>query len=172
MTGNPSVVVIGATSVPWFVDPVVVHKFSCRIHVGLPDQSERVEILKKKLGPDGIDFDEQQFHALATKCDGFVADDIERAVVNDWRAQLQVSISSTRFRKIMLRDKEWYCACSPDDEGAERIGYSEIQSRFYPGPTTYMRMEKAIEDGRQLVNMTRFDADKHVRWSEKAFWGS
>ena len=57
MSRYPKVVVVGATRLPWLLDRAVLRNLKSRVHLGLPDQSELVEILKKKLSIDGANID-------------------------------------------------------------------------------------------------------------------
>lgn len=69
------VVVIGATNVPWEIDPAFRRRFERRIYIPLPDREARTEIFK--IHTKGIELDEDvDFELLADLTEGFSGADI------------------------------------------------------------------------------------------------
>ncbi len=69
------VVVIGATNVPWEIDPAFRRRFERRIYIPLPDREARVEVFK--IHVRGVDLAEDvDFELLADLTENFSAADI------------------------------------------------------------------------------------------------
>ena len=49
MTEHNNVCIIGTTNLPWQLDPAFVRRFSEKVHVGLPTEDVRLEIIKQRL---------------------------------------------------------------------------------------------------------------------------
>ncbi len=69
------VVVIGATNVPWEIDPAFRRRFERRIYIPLPDRDARIEVFK--IHVRGVDLSEDvDFELLADLTENFSAADI------------------------------------------------------------------------------------------------
>lgn len=74
---NKNVLVLGATNLPWALDPAVRRRFERRIYIPLPDQVAREYLLRSKLkGLDGNLTDPDIEH-IAKQTDGYSGSDIE-----------------------------------------------------------------------------------------------
>lgn len=47
---NDGVLVLGATNMPWEIDPAARRRFTKRIYIRLPDKNARICIIKSNLG--------------------------------------------------------------------------------------------------------------------------
>ena len=74
---NQNVLVLGATNLPWALDPAVRRRFERRIYIPLPDQVARQYLVRSKLkGLDG-NLNEADIEDIANKTDGYSGSDIE-----------------------------------------------------------------------------------------------
>jgi vacuolar protein-sorting-associated protein 4 len=48
-TDNEGILVLGATNLPWGLDPAIRRRFEKRIYIALPDEYGRVALLKNRL---------------------------------------------------------------------------------------------------------------------------
>jgi vacuolar protein-sorting-associated protein 4 len=48
-TNNEGVLVLGATNLPWGLDPAIRRRFEKRIYIALPDEFGRLALLKNRL---------------------------------------------------------------------------------------------------------------------------
>jgi vacuolar protein-sorting-associated protein 4 len=74
---NNNVLVLGATNLPWGLDPAVRRRFERRIYIPLPDKIARMYLLRNKL--KGLDehLSEDDIDHIADKTDGYSGADIE-----------------------------------------------------------------------------------------------
>lgn len=59
------VLVLGATNLPWALDPAVRRRFEKRVYIPLPDIKGRLAMLKIALNKNTIKMSNEQMHQLA-----------------------------------------------------------------------------------------------------------
>jgi vacuolar protein-sorting-associated protein 4 len=74
------VLVIGATNIPWAIDTGFRRRFQRRIHINLPNQSERKRIFEHYLNKSTHSLTSEQFEKLAQLTDGYSGSDISTIV--------------------------------------------------------------------------------------------
>ena len=169
LTTYTKVVVIGATNLPWALDPAFLRRFDRHIHIGLPSLSERIEILKLKLSICLHELKDADFEMLATYCDGFTGNAIRQAVAQEWNAMYKKIRTATHFRKASLNGQEVYCTCPSSHPQAENVSLGAISDRLYPEPITKDGLLSAMTSLQRTVAMNRAGEEKHVRWSQEMF---
>ena len=169
LTMYAKVVVIGATNLPWALDPAFLRRFDRHRHIGLPSLVERVEILKLKLSICLHELKDADFENLARNCDGFTGDTIRQAVAQEWNAMYNKIRTATHFRKASLNGQEVYCTCSDSHPEAEKVSLRAISDRLYPEPITKDGLLSAMKSLQRTVAMTKAGEEKHVRWSHEMF---
>ncbi|MEM3587382.1 MAG: ATP-binding protein [Candidatus Jordarchaeaceae archaeon] len=69
------IIVLGATNVPWELDPALRRRFEKRIYIGMPEEEARKEIFK--IHTRGVELEEDvDFDELAKLTEGYVGSDI------------------------------------------------------------------------------------------------
>ena len=76
------VLVLGATNLPWALDPAVRRRFEKRVYIPLPDIKGRMAMLKIAAKKNNIDFTSEQMSELAELTDGYSGSDIAN-LIND-----------------------------------------------------------------------------------------
>jgi vacuolar protein-sorting-associated protein 4 len=64
------VLVLGATNLPWALDPAVRRRFEKRVYIPLPDIKGRLAMLRIAAGKNSIAFSGEQMNELATLTEG------------------------------------------------------------------------------------------------------
>ena len=169
LTIYTKVVVIGATNLPWALDPAFLRRFDRHIHVGLPSLVDRVEILKLKLSICLHELKDVDMEDLAKFCDGFTGDTIRQAVAQEWNAMYEKIETATHFRKASLNGQEVYCTCSDSHPEAGNVSFRAISDRLYPEPITKDGLLSAMKSLQRTVAMTKAGEEKHIRWSHEMF---
>lgn len=67
---------LGATNLPWEIDPAVRRRLEKRIYISLPDESSRVGIVKHHLGKTPNSLTESDFEELGRMTVDFSGSDI------------------------------------------------------------------------------------------------
>jgi vacuolar protein-sorting-associated protein 4 len=66
---DDGILVLGATNIPWDLDPAVRRRFQKKIYISLPDEQARVIMLKLNLGDTPNTLNEENVKELAEKTD-------------------------------------------------------------------------------------------------------
>ena len=162
-------VVIGATNLPWALDPAFLRRFDRHIHVGLPDLAERVEIFKIKLSICLHALTDSDFEELAESSDGFTGNTIREAVAQEWNAMYEKIESATHFRTASLNGREVYCPCPDGHPEARTVSFGSISDRLYPEPITKAGLLSAMESLQRTAAMAKAGEEKHLRWTHEMF---
>jgi vacuolar protein-sorting-associated protein 4 len=67
---DDGILVLGATNIPWDLDPAVRRRFQKKIYICLPDESARVHMLKLNLGDTPSTLVDEDIKELAGMTDG------------------------------------------------------------------------------------------------------
>jgi vacuolar protein-sorting-associated protein 4 len=73
---DEGVLILGATNVPWELDPAVRRRFSKRIYIPLPDAPARNVMFKINIKGTPNNLREEDFDVLAENTEGFSGSDI------------------------------------------------------------------------------------------------
>jgi vacuolar protein-sorting-associated protein 4 len=69
---DKGILVLGATNIPWGLDPAVRRRFQKKIYLGLPDIEARKFMLKHNLGKTNHNIADEDFEELASRCEGYI----------------------------------------------------------------------------------------------------
>ncbi|KAK7421474.1 hypothetical protein QQX98_002173 [Neonectria punicea] len=133
---NDGVFVLGATNLPWSLDPAVRRRFQKRIHVPLPDDHARVELFKVHLGDmvSSLGNTDAAFRDLAWRTNGFSGSDISNLVQDALMMPVRKVHSASYFRKFRDREGEWYTPCNANDPGAMPMKWNRVPARQLKEP--------------------------------------
>lgn len=74
------VLVLGASNVPWELDPAIRRRFEKRIYIPLPDLQARIGMFKIRLGKTPNTLSEDDYFELGKASDGYSGSDISVVV--------------------------------------------------------------------------------------------
>jgi vacuolar protein-sorting-associated protein 4 len=123
--GMRGVFILGATNIPWVLDPAVRRRFEKRIYVPLPAESTRAELFRLGLRRANVDLGpdpQAALKCLARETEGYSGADISIVVREALMQPIRTVQSSTHFR---LEGGKW-SPCSPGDERAEPMTWEQI----------------------------------------------
>ena len=100
---NTGILFIGATNLPWNLDPAFLRRFEKKLYVPMPDSTARERVLEIELGHE-IPQDYHTFKSsIIDQTDGFSASDIKRLVQEALQGPLRGVQSATHFlRNVKL----------------------------------------------------------------------
>ena len=73
---DKGILVLGATNIPWGLDPAVRRRFQKKIYISLPESKARKLMLKLNLGDTYNDLTDEQFGILGDLTEGYSGSDI------------------------------------------------------------------------------------------------
>ena len=93
------VLVLGATNVPWELDPAMRRRFEKRVYISLPEQNARAMMFKLNLGDTTHSLTEENFEELGAATEGFSGSDISTLVREALMEPLRKCQSAKQFLK-------------------------------------------------------------------------
>ncbi len=145
-TFQSSVSVVAATNFPWAVDKAFMRRFSKKIYIGLPKESERAVMLKYHLGQMFNLLTDDDYKALAKKTEGWTGSDIQTLGMNI-NSYFQVEQDkATHFKFCDIRkDRIVYCPPS-DAEDVTQASAHELPVEDLDFPAFTIRTVKKMLD--------------------------
>jgi len=120
------VMIMGATNVPWQLDPAVLRpgRFDEKVYIPLPDLAARRKMLDIYLGKRPVD-DAIDFNALADKLDGYSGADIKYLCDRAATIPFLQSVASGQEGEITLKILEEVILDTPRSVTREMLGKFE-----------------------------------------------
>ena len=115
---DKGILVLGATNIPWGLDPAVRRRFQKKIYIGLPDAEARKVMFQLNLGKTANQLTDEQFDDLAERTEGYSGSDIATLTQDAIYEPIRKCESATHFMRINKDGKEYYVPCSPSAPGA------------------------------------------------------
>lgn len=141
-TKNDKVLVLGATNLPWALDPAVRRRFERRVYIPLPDFEARRYLIRHKL--KGLDqhLKDEDIKHISERTDGFSGADLEILLRDAAFEPLHLAQSTDKFRRVNVGGKTKYIPMPQNSAGPEIV-----KSRVYDLP----------DGSLQLPDITRED---------------
>ncbi|KAJ3318465.1 Vacuolar protein sorting-associated protein 4 [Blyttiomyces sp. JEL0837] len=170
MTG---VLVLGATNIPWQLDPAIRRRFEKRIYIPLPDPNARAKMFELHTGVTPCKLAPKDFKVLGDYTEGFSGSDIAVVVRDALMEPVRKVQQATHFRQVEgpSRDdpnvtKTFLTPCSPGAEGAIEKSWMEVEPEELLEPDlTINDFMRAVRNGRKSVNDE--DVGKYTKWTEE-----
>lgn len=166
MTKYPNVVVIGITNLPWTLDVGFVRRFQKDVHVGLPSEKERREILDIELARFPHNLSQEHVNRAASQSDGFTGDAIQRCIELTAEAMAMNLRGVTHFEVTTFRGRECYSPCYEGGIPVENIPGRHL---VIPEPFSPQDLFSAIQKMKSELDLMGEEEEKHVRWSKNKF---
>lgn len=96
---NDGILVLGASNVPWELDPAIRRRFEKRIYIPLPDIHARVSQFKIRLGKTPNNLSEEDMFQLAEMTEGYSGSDITVVVKEAMMMPVRRCQSATAFKR-------------------------------------------------------------------------
>ncbi len=135
---DKGILVLGATNIPWGLDPAVRRRFQKKIYISLPEANARKLMVKLNLGDTYNDLTDEQFTILGNLTEGYSGSDIYNLTQDAIYGPLRKCQKATHFKKL---DGTHIVPCSPSDQGAFRMKINDI-----PNPEALVAPVVTFED--------------------------
>jgi vacuolar protein-sorting-associated protein 4 len=136
---DKGILVLGATNIPWGLDPAVRRRFQKKIYISLPEANARKLMLKLNLGDTYNDITDEQFKILGDLTDGYSGSDIYNLTQDAIYGPLRKCQRATHFK--YLDAQQHLVPCSPSDQGAMEMKINDI-----PNPEKLVAPVVTFED--------------------------
>ena len=121
---DKGILVLGATNIPWGLDPAVRRRFQKKIYISLPEANARKLMLKLNLGDTYNDLTDEQFTILGNLTKGYSGSDIYNLTQDAIYGPLRKCQRATHFKQL---DPNHIVPCSPSDPGAKELKINDIE---------------------------------------------
>ncbi len=97
--GTEGMLILGATNVPWELDPAIRRRFEKRIYLPLPEKTARAKLFKIHLGETPNSVTDADYDRLAELSDGYSGSDIAVAVKDALMEPIRKCQAAIKFKK-------------------------------------------------------------------------
>ena len=125
---DKGILVLGATNIPWQLDPAVRRRFQKKIYIGLPDSEARKVMFQLNLGKTANQLTEEQFDDLAERTEGYSGSDIATLTQDAIYEPIRKCESATHFMRVNKNGKDYYVPCSPSSPGAIQMKMHDMSN--------------------------------------------
>ena len=167
---DKGILVLGATNIPWGLDPAVRRRFQKKIYIGLPDAEARKVMFQLNLGKTANQLTDEQFDDLAERTEGYSGSDIATLTQDAIYEPIRKCESATHFMRVNKDGKEYYVPCSPSAPGAIQMKMHDMANpeMLLPPDVCYedyilaLKKIKATVNEKDLENLLE-NLDKKVK---------
>ena len=135
---DKGILVLGATNIPWGLDPAVRRRFQKKIYISLPEAKARKAMFKLNLGDTYNDLTDEQYEILGNLTEGYSGSDIYNLTQDSIYGPLRKCQRATHFKQL---DSNHIVPCSPSDPGAFKMKINDI-----PNPEQLVAPVVTFED--------------------------
>lgn len=147
------VLVLGATNLPWTLDPAIRRRFERRIYIGLPDFKARYGMIKGSMKIDSHELTDQDFQEFAMSTENYSGSDIITLIKDAVYEPVRRLQTATKFHQ--LSSGKW-TPCREGEEGEAKtwIDFKD-QSELDIGKITKEDFLVALKRTRPSVDTTQ-----------------
>ncbi|VDB99362.1 unnamed protein product [Peniophora sp. CBMAI 1063] len=167
---DTGVLVLGATNIPWSLDPAIKRRFEKRIYIPLPGLEARKAMFEIHVGSTPCELSQKDYRTLAAKSEGYSGSDIAIVVRDALMQPVRKVLSATHFKRVPSNEDpsvtKW-TPCSPGDVEAVEKNWSTVESdELQEPPLRFADFLKSLESVRPTV--TAEDIVKHEEWTKES----
>ncbi|KAJ3030936.1 Vacuolar protein sorting-associated protein 4 [Rhizophlyctis rosea] len=167
------VLVLGATNIPWQLDPAIRRRFEKRIYIPLPDPNARARMFGLNVGSTPCKLSFEDYKKLAGMTEGFSGSDIAVLVRDALMEPVRKVQMATHFKKLVAPSRTdpqqmtpHWTPCSPGDSGATEKSWTQIESDELLEPElTISDFMRAASTSRPSVNAS--DVAQYEQWTNE-----
>lgn len=117
---DDGLLVLGATNIPWELDPAIRRRFERRVYISLPEEFARRKLFELSIGDTPNDLANDDYDELARLTEGYSGSDISTVVKSALMEPIRKCQAAKYFKIVVEEGKQKHTPCSPSDpEGRE-----------------------------------------------------
>ena len=124
---HDGILVLGATNVPWELDPAMRRRFEKRIYIALPEWEARSYMAKLNLGDTPSNLVQENFDTIGRETDGYSGSDLATTV----REALMEPLRQCQVAEYFFKTNGSYLPCDASTPGAEKMTLMEVVSNVF-----------------------------------------
>ncbi|KAI8609761.1 P-loop containing nucleoside triphosphate hydrolase protein [Chytriomyces sp. MP71] len=167
------VLVLGATNIPWQLDPAIRRRFEKRVYIPLPDANARSTMFQLHTGATPCKLEAGDFKYLGEATEGFSGSDVGVVVRDALMEPVRKVQTATHFRQVTAPSRDdpavtrvFLTPCSPGAEGAIEKSWVDLEPDELLEPDlTVQDFMRAVRMGKKSVNDE--DVSKFTKWTEE-----
>ena len=162
---SKGVLILGATNIPWQLDAAIRRRFQRRVHISLPDLAGRMKMFEMSVGNTPCDLKAEDLRTLGKLSEGYSGSDISIAVQDALMQPVRKIQTATHYKRVVDGEgKEKLTPCSPGDQGAMEMSWTEVESdQLLEPPLVLKDFVKAVKAARPTVSQE--DIKKSAEWT-------
>lgn len=167
------VLVLGATNLPWALDPAIRRRFEKRIYIGLPDQASRQRMFEIHVGKTPHSLTPADFRKLSESTENYSGSDIAICVREALMQPVRKVQDATHFKRVTAPDRDnrsimrndYWTPCSPGDRDAQEMNWMEIEDgdKLLEPAIVFQDFRRALREVKPSV--CRDDLERHESWT-------
>lgn len=159
---DEGILVLGATNIPWDLDPAVRRRFQKKIYISLPELEGRYRMFELNVGSTPNNLTEEDLNELAEVTDGYSGSDIATLTQEAIYEPLRKCQASKYFKNI----NGFYYVCDEKDPLGKRMDFMDIPEpeKLNPPDVTKEDFLKAMTRIRPTVSIK--DLEKQEKFTE------
>jgi vacuolar protein-sorting-associated protein 4 len=155
------VLILGATNVPYNLDPAIRRRFDKRVYISLPEDFARSTMFKIHIGNTPHSLNEEDFVELGKMTEGYSGSDISNLVQTALMEPVRACQDATHFKKVrgaLPHDPDeivddLYTPCDPRDKNAIEMTLLDVPGeKLNPPIMTKADFIKALKTTRPTVS--------------------
>ena len=165
---DEGILVLGATNIPWGLDPAVRRRFQKKIYISLPEEEARVTMFELNLRDSPNSLTKEELEDLAYKTNGYSGSDIANVSQEAEYEPLRRCQNAEYFKKVYNESGDYnYVPCSPSEPGAMKMRMSELpeKEKLREPDVCYEDFLLAIQKIKPTVSNA--DLDKQIKFTEE-----
>lgn len=173
---SKGVLILGATNLPWQLDPAIRRRFQRRVHISLPDLPARMKMFELAVGTTPCELKQTDYKKLGEMSEGYSGSDISIAVQDALMQPVRKIQTATHYKKVQVtlpadadepgKRVEKLTPCSPGDAGALEMNWTDVDSDVLQEPALQVKdFIRAIKGSRPTVS--KGDLVKNEEWTQE-----
>lgn len=166
---NEKVLVLGATNLPWALDPAVRRRFEKRIYIPLPDIEARMYLLRNKLKNLDGNLTDKDIKKIGEMTEGYSGSDLEILAKDAAMEPLRFAQNTDRFKEVKGDDgRTMFMPVDPKKSGSKirQCSVYDLPERTLCLPDLIKSdLEKALKKSKPSVSQG--DIKEYVEWTKQ-----